>query len=210
MLLSPPFLNDGAQQLVDWLSGSQEGTSIKVDWKPSEKIIMGLQMKKYKPDNFEAILLPSPYNHKNLKEEITVQLNGEYALNSKRNRTNKTRLLEYSAHHFSRNSKTILYLCWGPGSADNRAEELLRIVGDNRATEKREIVAKYIEDEIGERTVLSECIRQGIATHHAGMTEDAKALVEYLIREGEVQHICATTTIAQGVNFLFHQYLLMT
>jgi len=63
------------------------------------------------------------------------------------------------------------------------------------------LVKKFIEDEVGRQTTLSKVIEKGIVTHHSGMSDETKLLVEHLIREKQINLICATTTIAEGVNF---------
>jgi hypothetical protein len=40
-----------------------------------------------------------------------------------------------------------------------------------------------------------------IAIHHAGLSDETKLLVEHLIRGKQINYICSTTTIAEGVNF---------
>lgn len=68
-------------------------------------------------------------------------------------------------------------------------------------TEEIALVRKYIDDEIGKETTLTKYLSKGIAIHHAGLSDEAKLLIEYLIREKQIKYVCATTTIAEGVNF---------
>ena len=63
------------------------------------------------------------------------------------------------------------------------------------------LVQKFMEEEIGCPTTYTELLGKGIAVHHAGLSEESKILIEYLIRKGKIQYVCATTTIAEGVNF---------
>ena len=47
---------------------------------------------------------------------------------------------------------------------------------------------------------LASAIASGVAYHHAGMDALARATVEKLFRDGVVRVLCATSTLAQGVN----------
>ena len=37
--------------------------------------------------------------------------------------------------------------------------------------------------------------------HHAGLSDDVRALMEWLAETGSLRMLCATSTIAQGINF---------
>lgn len=47
---------------------------------------------------------------------------------------------------------------------------------------------------------LARCVKKGIAFHHAGLTHDQKTLIEDAFREGKIKIICATSTLAYGLN----------
>ena len=55
--------------------------------------------------------------------------------------------------------------------------------------------------EKGCTSLFSEILGRGVAVHHAGLSDEVKLLTEHLIRKGLVNYVCATTTIAEGVNF---------
>jgi helicase len=48
--------------------------------------------------------------------------------------------------------------------------------------------------------LLAECIRKGCAFHHAGLVQKQKDLVEKGFKERFLKIICATPTLAAGVN----------
>jgi helicase len=52
--------------------------------------------------------------------------------------------------------------------------------------------------EMGRR--LADCLGDGVAFHHAGLTNDQRAAVEAAFRDRELAVICATPTLAAGVN----------
>ncbi|EMA68916.1 DEAD/DEAH box helicase [Halorubrum aidingense JCM 13560] len=47
---------------------------------------------------------------------------------------------------------------------------------------------------------LADCLRSGVAFHHAGLRSGHRAVVESSFREREVACICATPTLAAGIN----------
>lgn len=47
---------------------------------------------------------------------------------------------------------------------------------------------------------LAECVRNGVAFHHAGLRNEHRAAVERAFRDRELAVICATPTLAAGVN----------
>ncbi|MFT3704793.1 MAG: DEAD/DEAH box helicase [Agriterribacter sp.] len=193
MLLSP-FIGKTAEVVKDWLGG---GHSIKIDWKPSEKIIVGIDTGTLKrKETFKFTLLSSAFNATLREEKFVVE--NQLALSSS---GTKNRLLEFSSKYFAENEKTILVLCRGKKSADKRAEFLYESIDTTIADDEIELVRKYVIDEIGRETVLTNVLSKKIAIHHAGLSDESKLLVEHLIRRRKIDYICSTTTIAEGVNF---------
>ena len=190
MLLSP-FLPGGKEALTEWLGG---GNVINVDWKPSEKIVIGLTATKKKA---KFRLLQSAYSF-NLYQEDEKEIKNPYSFKSS---TPKDRILEFSCRHFSAKGKTELILCKGRGSANKVAEKIYGWIDDNIANEEIRLVQKYIDEELGCPTSFSRFLGKGVAVHHAGLSDETKLLTEHLIRQGVINFVCATTTIAEGVNF---------
>ncbi len=193
-LLLSPFIKNAGNTLVEWLGG---GNPIAVDWKPSEKLILGIDTKISKTKNEVNIeMLPSPYESIFPIEKSTFQNSQTIESTSPKNK-----ILEYSIKQFSEDKKTFLVLCYGKSTANSRAEFIYDKVNGYVPNDDVKLVKKFIEDEVGRATTLSKVIEKGIVTHHSGMSDETKLLVEHLIRERQIQYVCATTTIAEGVNF---------
>lgn len=63
------------------------------------------------------------------------------------------------------------------------------------------LVQRFLQTEISPRFELVDMLERGIAVHHAGLSDETRSLVERLAEDGVLRVLCATTTIAQGINF---------
>ena len=191
MLLSP-FLPGDKTSIQEWLGG---GNTIEVQWKPSEKVVFGLKVTEKK---VKTQMVPSPYAAP-YQQEYTSEEPIDVALQTT---SDKERILEYSCKHFAEPSKTQLILCQGRTSANNTAKDIYNWLDntDHLASDIL-LVQKYLEEEMGCSTLFSQLLSKRIAVHHAGLSDETKLLIEHLIRERQIQYVCATTTVAEGVNF---------
>ena len=55
---------------------------------------------------------------------------------------------------------------------------------------------------------LAKCLRMGTAFHHAGLTNKQRALIEKSFRERKIKIICATPTLAAGINIPAYQVII--
>lgn len=63
------------------------------------------------------------------------------------------------------------------------------------------LVQRYLQNEIGADYELVSLLGSGVAVHHAALSDEARTLIEWLAEEDLLRVLCATTTIAQGINF---------
>lgn len=77
-------------------------------------------------------------------------------------------------------------------------------------TPELELACRFLATEISEGFELCDMLRRGVAVHHAGLSEETRALVEWLAETGKLRVLCATTTIAQGINFPVSSVFLAT
>ena len=92
-------------------------------------------------------------------------------------------------------------------SAQAAAALAARHVGELLSRVEREKlaeIAKHIESVLGESTRtcrnLADCVRQGSAFHHAGLHHAQRKAVEDAFRQNLIKVVCATPTLAAGVN----------
>ncbi len=87
-------------------------------------------------------------------------------------------------------------------SAEKTAEEISKKIKSN--DEILSAMAEKALNALSKPTKQCErlafCIKKGIAFHHAGLTQEQKAVIEDNFRNGNVKIICCTPTLAYGVD----------
>ena len=68
-------------------------------------------------------------------------------------------------------------------------------------SEEIKLVQNFLKTEISENFELIEMLSRGVGVHHAGLSDEVRTLIECLAEKGKLKVLCATTTIAQGINF---------
>jgi len=63
------------------------------------------------------------------------------------------------------------------------------------------LVQDFLRTKISAGFTLVDMLEKGIGVHHAGLSDDVRALMEWLAETGSLRMLCATSTIAQGINF---------
>ena len=63
------------------------------------------------------------------------------------------------------------------------------------------LVQNFLRTEISPDFELVDMLSRGVGVHHAGLSDEVRALIEWLAEESKLRVLCATTTIAQGINF---------
>jgi len=92
-------------------------------------------------------------------------------------------------------------------SAEAQAKKLSRMVGGKLNSEQRKELEKFADqiqknaDEITSvDSNLSKLITNGVAYHHAGLTNRQRLIIETAFKEMALKALCATPTLAAGVN----------
>lgn len=87
-------------------------------------------------------------------------------------------------------------------SAEKEAEEISKKI--NLDTEELNKLSNQVLSVLSKATDqcnrLSDCVKKGIAFHHAGLASEQKRLVEDAFRQGKIKIICATPTLAAGLD----------
>ncbi|MBW2980328.1 hypothetical protein KY360_02840 [Candidatus Woesearchaeota archaeon] len=87
-------------------------------------------------------------------------------------------------------------------SAEKTAEEISKKakISDKKLQELSEAVLKVLSRPTRQCERLASCVKKGIAFHHAGLTHKQKELIENSFRDRTIKIICATPTLALGVD----------
>ena len=82
------------------------------------------------------------------------------------------------------------------------AEEAARsLTAIDRIPPDIKLVQDFLRTEISADFNLVDMLEKGVGVHHAGLSDDVRALMEWLAETGSLRMLCATSTIAQGINF---------
>lgn len=63
------------------------------------------------------------------------------------------------------------------------------------------LVQNFLRTEISPQFELVHMLEHGVGVHHAGLSDEVRALMEWLAESGHLKVLCATQTVAQGINF---------
>lgn len=90
----------------------------------------------------------------------------------------------------------IMYVRATRDHASSFAKKMSLLVGDAYKDDGLVLPHAKTKDE----QALSKCIRRGIACHHAGLRSENRTYIEKMFKKGRIKFLCATTTLAAGVN----------
>jgi replicative superfamily II helicase len=63
------------------------------------------------------------------------------------------------------------------------------------------LVQDFLKTEVSQSFELIKMLDHGVGVHHAGLSDEIRTLMEWLAEAGHLRVLCATSTIAQGINF---------
>ncbi len=83
---------------------------------------------------------------------------------------------------------------------EHTASGLAALLAEREGSQRLEEAADYVERFLHEDFSLASCLRKGVAFHYGPLPGAVRTMVEALAREGEVDFIVCTSTLAEGVN----------
>ena len=207
-LLLSPFIKN-AKEIAKWLGDTEENsTEVSITWTPTKQYV-GCNTINAKKDESIITYFPTPRNtivEDSIEIPLSVNLkNLKVELNeTKINSIVKTiGLLE----RYLKLGETTLVFCQGPGSAQSMAikaknyfvsKGYLKDCSDDPAIQRALTLIKY--DSKADDPLI-DCIKHGVAYHHSQISSLIKEEIEKLIAKGSIKLVCATPTLAQGMNF---------
>lgn len=207
-LLLSPFIGN-SNMIAEWLGDTvQNSTAITIDWSPTKQYV-GCNLLNTAKTESEIVYFPSARNSI-VEEQLKIPLNvnpqyikekiGAKTINSE---VKNIALLE----KYIGLGDTTLVLCNGPNSAQKIAGTALRYFKEkgmlNDISDMPEIqnTLTIIKYESQQDDPLIDCLKHGVAYHHAQLNGIVKEEVEKLSASGVIKLLFATTTLAQGMNF---------
>lgn len=213
-LLLMPFVPN-AQDLALWL-GDSNGKAISLGstaWQPNERIVGVFDIVKGQLTgdwsiNFETLTTT----------QRTLSLKGLHPVGS----LNPLKKVKYSkakalntltgaiAKVFSQRGTSIavsgtIPQAWGVARKVASEMESTRQIHTDIA-----LVQRFLATEISPEFELIDMLGKGVGVHHAGLPSEVLSLIEWLTESGHIKVLCATTTIAQGLNFPVSSVFLAT
>jgi len=99
-----------------------------------------------------------------------------------------------------RRDKQALFFVSSRRLAESLAKRLVAIKNDKNLDELSEKIKNALPVPTTQCVKLSETVKKGVAFHHAGLIAKQRNLLEEAFKKGLVKCICATPTLAMGVN----------
>jgi hypothetical protein len=196
-LLMTPFARN-AKDLAFWL-GQDQGADIVIDWKPNDRVVGIVKKGKKIKNSLKRELLFETLE----SEHCDCPQKMDFVLSAVPEKTSsKETIAIESTKLFSKIKKGgVLLLAASRRDAVERAEVIAESLDDIETPRAVNIVCRFLDTEANNKHPLTSLLQKGVAFHHAGLSPEARYFVERLVEEGNVKIICATTSLAQGVNF---------
>ena len=201
ILLLTPFIPNG-KDIAKWLDPQNpKSINLELEWTPNDKVL-GMYYVKGKAKDITTYFKPMITSAKTieLKEEITIgKLNSKEPISKIKNSNFKmTSLL---ATQLAK-TKNFLIIGRNPKETWKMADLICsRLDNDLNLHEDIILVQKFIESELGADFPLIAYLKKRVGVHHAGLPDDVRELIEWLMENGRLRILISTTTTAQGINF---------
>jgi len=207
-LLLTPFISN-AREVAHWLGdANSDDISLAMDWQPNDRVI-GI----VKPEKGAPLKGKSYDYHLNLETVHTTRATLAIDelivlgkdLNSKKTFSQISESLSEVAVATAEQLKKrgpVIVMHSTPANVWSLAKKL-RSDANRRSvlSEQVKLVQEFLALEMGQGFPLIDLLAHGVGVHHAGLSDDTRALMEWLFENEKLDFLVATTTIAQGVNF---------
>ncbi|MYX45664.1 DEAD/DEAH box helicase [Streptomyces sp. SID89] len=204
-LMLTPFVPN-AEELGRWLGDGTDAT-ISVNWRPGERIVTCAHWRKVRRgphvlnlttmDSVDNVDVPAGHVVELLRTDDDVSHQAKSVTSA------------YAAAELA-NRGAVLVLARGRGTAERRASDVAALRRPRPLSAFARAVVNYIDLEYGQGNALARQVERGVVYHHAGVSHDLRFLLESLIERGDVDVVCGTTTLAQGLNFPISSVVLET
>lgn len=208
-LLLMPFVPH-SESLARWLDPDSGGRTISLGstaWQPNERIVGLYTITKQEEKvgrrfvwdlEYETLITTPQTIHLEGKHVVGDSLPLDLSYLKAKSLSNMTTAM---AKVFSARGTSIAV-----GDSIPHVWGMARLAAKNMETPARipdevRLVQGFLGTEVGNDFELISLLRKRVGVHHAGLPDEARSLIEWLAEEGHLRVLCATTTIAQGINF---------
>jgi len=205
-LLLMPYV-ENPKLLTQWLANDLSAGRVisfgTTPWRPNERIV---GMFHFEPDNSKRAGWQLIYKTLTTTPR-TIHLTGNHKvgdvkpLNIRKSDLSKCLQTAAMAKILSSRGTSIAI---GPTipSVWNMARQICNSIADyNPIPDEICLVQDFLRTEISPDFELIAMLSKGVGVHHAGLSDEVRTLIEWLAEESKLRVLCATTTIAQGINF---------
>ena len=203
-LLLTPFTPNAAE-IARWLApDSNASIGLSLDWQPNDRAIMTARPRRGdRRGEFRVQLETQHTNRRTIEipESLEFAESRPLGLSWSDVSSSRGKLAAATANLLPYRG-TVVILVGQPRHSWSVARTLTQQDGSrHEQDEDVRHVKEFLKLEMGPDFPLVPLLDQGIAVHHAGLSDDARILVEWLTEQGKLRMLVATTTLAQGVNF---------
>ena len=202
-LLLTPFI-ENAQQVAHWLApDSYNNIELMVDWAPNDRVMaIAEPVQGEKRGAFKVSFTTLHTTRKTLAIPEVLTLPEDRPLGLSWSQAKAQGALAAATAEQIRNRGTVIILADKPQNSWSIASRFKR-PNNYRSDFSIDIerTKAFLTEEFGANHPLPELLDYGVGVHHAGMSDEARALVEWLAENDRLDVLVATTTLAQGVNF---------
>ncbi len=203
-LLLTPFI-DNAGEIARWLSpDSNMNIELSLDWNPNDRVVAIAQPSKGKTRGDFGVQFATKMTTRNtiqVPELVNVGGCRPLGLSWSAVSGSASKIAAATAQVLQRRGTVIILVdtpknTWEVAKLFKVAENRINDAGSDLIQ-----IQRFLASEMGADYPLADLLDYGVAVHHAGLSDDVKALVEWLTEQSKLRVLVATTTIAQGVNF---------
>ncbi len=202
-LLLTPFL-ENAKRVARWLaSDSYDSVDLAVDWTPNDRVVAIAEPKRGETrGGFRVTLATLHTTRSTLAIPEVLVLPEQRPLGLSWSQAKAQGALAAATAQQLRSRGTVIVLADKPRNTWSVAARFKRPENRRAVPDAAiEAVKVFLAEEHGPAFPLAGLLDYGVGVHHAGMSDEVRALVEWLVEQGRLDVLVATTTIAQGVNF---------
>lgn len=202
-LLLAPFV-ENTEEIARWLDPHSPG-SVKLGfaWQPNDRIIGAFSAARGdNPRNwrmhFRSLASSSPVLQ--FDGDVAVGDEGRVHASYSQVKNALSKMCVSMALGF-RHRGTSLVITQKKPDAWSAADEAAKALPERAPDPETRVVQRFLAAEYGDDFALIGLLNRGVAVHHSGLSDEARFLVERLTEGSSVDVLCATTTLAQGINF---------